>query len=154
MADVDAVLAALVGTWQGRGQGHYPTIADFGYVEDLQVDAVPRRPFVRWSQRTTDAASGEPRHAEVGFLRHVGEGRVELLLAHPFGIAEVAEGTLDGGVLDLRTTTLGIAATAKPVRALRRRYVVTDDVLTYDVWMSHGEHDDEHHLAARLVRAP
>lgn len=69
--------AALAGTWQGRGDGEYPAIADFSYTEELVVAPVPGRPVAHWRSTTRDGVTGEPRHAESGFLRSV-PGGVEL----------------------------------------------------------------------------
>ncbi len=89
----DHPFAALAGTWRGRGQGSYPTISDFAYTEELVVEPVPGRPVAHWRSRTREAESGEPRHAESGFLRTTDDG-VELVIAHSFGIVETGLGIL------------------------------------------------------------
>ncbi len=115
------------------------------------------KPFLAYQQRTRHPATGAPMHAEAGYLRVVGVDRVELVLAHPTGIVEVEEGTLatdaDGAlVLELSTTSVGTTATAKDVRALRRRFVLDGDHLSYDLWMAHAETPTTHHLRASLHR--
>src|SRR5690625_4078750 len=81
----DHPFAALAGTWRGTGRGEYPTISDFAYSEELEIVPVPGRPQAQWCSATRDAATGEPRHAESGFVRASAHG-VELVLAHSFGI--------------------------------------------------------------------
>jgi hypothetical protein len=149
-------LAGLVGTFTGQGAGDYPTIEPFAYLETVTFGHVGK-PFLAYTQRTRHPDTGAPMHAESGYLRAVGPDRVEFVLAHPTGIVEVEEGDLevaaDVVALDLRTTTVGTTATAKDVRALRRRFVLDGDTLRYDVWMAHADTPETHHLAARLRRS-
>ncbi|RMH75289.1 MAG: FABP family protein, partial [Actinomyces sp.] len=83
-----SLLGPLVGRWRGRGRGRYPTIEDFAYLEELEFTAAPK-PFVVLSQRTKDAATGEPLHVESGYLRPRPDGGVEGVIAQPTGITEV-----------------------------------------------------------------
>lgn len=78
--------------------------------------------------------------------------RLEFILAHPTGIAEVEEGTLADGVLRVATTTVGRTTTAKPVYSLRREFRIDGEELRYDVWMAHGDTPETHHLHAVLNR--
>jgi hypothetical protein len=150
-------LAGLLGTFAGEGAGDYPTIDAFTYRETVTFGHVGK-PFLVYAQRTSHPATGAPMHAETGYLRLVGAGRVEFVLAHPTGIVEVEEGALERGddgstILDLRTTSIGTTATAKDVRALRRRFVLDADALRYDLWMAHADTPETHHLRASLHRA-
>lgn len=166
-------LAGLLGTWEGQGAGDYPTIEPFRYREQVSFGHVGK-PFLAYQQRTWDLDSGAPLHAECGYLRALGsavpvpssdgEGetggrvlaagpiRLELVLAHPTGIAEVEEGELADGVLKLGSTSVARTATAKPVHALRREFRLGDDELVYDLWMAHGDTPETHHLHAQLTR--
>ncbi len=154
--DTLAPLAGFLGTFVGHGAGDYPTIDPFGYLETVTFDHVGK-PFLAYGQRTRHPETGAPMHAETGYLRPAGPDRVELVVAHPTGIVEVEEGTVERAadviVLDLRTTVVATSVTAKDVRALRRRFVLDADTLRYDVWMAHAETPESHHLAARLRRS-
>ncbi len=143
-------LAGLVGTWRGRGEGHYPTIEDFAYLEEVTFGHVGK-PFLAYTQRTRDADGGQPLHTEAGYLR-LPEGGPELIIAQPTGITEVYTGTLADGVLDLRCDAPGRSPTAKAVHALRRRFVLDGDTLSYDLWMAHADTPETHHLQAYLTR--
>lgn len=159
-------LTALLGTWEGDGAGDYPTISPFRYREQVTFGHVGK-PFLAYAQRTWKVDHGAPMHAEVGYLRPVGDDedappgendpraerqRVELVLAHPTGIVEVEEGTFEAGVLTLRTTNIGLSSTAKDVRSLRRAFHLDGDALRYDLWMAYADVPETHHLAATLYR--
>ena len=150
MATVDD-LTPFVGTWRGRGQGEYPTIEPFGYTEELVVAPVPGRPVLTWTSRTRDP-EGNPRHAESGFLRPTPEG-VEMVVAHSFGIVEVAFGTVEGVRLDLDSLSLTGTPSAKDVAAVRRRYAVDGDELGYEIAMAAVGVTLTHHLRATLARS-
>ncbi|HTI77084.1 MAG TPA: FABP family protein [Mycobacterium sp.] len=158
MADLHpavAALAPLLGTWSGRGNGEYPTIEPFGYLEEVTVGHVGK-PFLSYGQRTKAIDDGRPLHAETGYLRMPSADRVELVLAHPTGITEIEEGTLaiDGSTLqmDLMATAIGLSESAKHVTALCRSMRVDGDELTYTLRMAAVGQPLQHHLAATLHR--
>jgi hypothetical protein len=142
----------LAGTWRGQGEGHYPTISPFTYTEELVIEPVPGRPLAHWRSRTRDAPTGEPRHAESGFLRAVGDGAVELVVAHGFGIVEISTGSFDRGRLTVRTGELVGSPTAKRVDEVERDCRFVDDDLSYDVSMAAVGEPLTHHLRATLHR--
>jgi hypothetical protein len=145
-------LAGLLGTWRGEGAGEYPTITPFRYGEEVRFWHVGK-PFLAYAQRTWSLEDGRPLHAETGYWRVKPGGAVELVLAHPTGIVEVQEGRLDGGRIELRSTTVAGTATAKQVTALRRRFDLDGDRLAYTVAMAAVGQPLQHHLAADLHRA-
>jgi hypothetical protein len=148
-------LAFLLGTWSGRGRGEYPTIDPFDYDETVTFAHVGK-PFLAYMQRTSRPVDEFPLHAEAGYWRLPAAGRIELILAHPTGVAEVAEGTLtlaDGcATMELRSRAIATTATAKDVTALERSFVVEGDVLRYTVRMAAVGLSITHHLEATLHR--
>jgi THAP4-like, heme-binding beta-barrel domain len=151
--DVEPI-AFLVGTWQGEGKGDYPTITGFAYGEEVRFWHVGK-PFLAYSQRTWALDDGRPLHAEAGYWRPQPGGRLEVVLAHPTGVAEIQEGTVDGGCIELAATSLARTSTAKDVAALTRRFEFTyPDVLRYWVGMAAAGQPLQLHLTAELRRLP
>jgi len=148
----DHPFASLAGTWRGSGRGEYPTIADFEYNEEFTIAPVPGRPVAFWRSATRDAATGEPKHGESGYLRATPQG-VELVIAHTFGVVEATAGTLDSGTLALRSTGLLGTASAKQIDHVDRRYDFDDDGLQYTIAMAAVGVSLTHHLSAELRRA-
>ena len=151
-----AVLAPLLGMWVGDGVGEYPTIASFGYREEVVFSHVGK-PFLAYRQRTQAADDGRPLHAETGFLRTPAPGRIEVMLAHPTGITEIGEGKIQARgadlVIELASTAIGLTTSAKRVTALTRSIRVTGDELSYRLQMAAVGLPLQHHLAATLRRA-
>jgi hypothetical protein len=148
-------LAPLLGTWQGRGSGAYPTIESFDYLEEVVFSHVGK-PFLVYGQKTKSAADGKPLHAETGYLRVPQPGHVELVLAHPSGITEIQVGTYtaDGTTieLDMTASNIGLTPTAKEVTALGRRFRIDGDELSYSLQMGAVGQPLQHHLSAVLHR--
>ena len=158
-----APLAAFVGTWAGHGEGHYPTIDTFSYTERIELTPVPGKPMLAYRSATRAVDDGRTLHGETGFLRLVGDGVVELVVAHGFGLVEIAEGLVDAGGVDgvpasaellLESTTTARTSTAKSVTATERRYRVLGDTLTYEVAMAAVDQPLLPHLRATLTRVP
>ncbi len=150
-----AGLAPLLGVWAGQGRGVYPTIEPFEYFEEVTFGHVGK-PFLSYAQKTRAVSDGRPLHAETGYLRVPAADRIELILAHPTGVTEIAEGTLSVGdatiEVELVATTIGRSASAKEVTALGRSIRVDGDELTYTVHMGAVGQPLQQHLTATLRR--
>jgi hypothetical protein len=79
---------------------------------------------------------GAPLHVERGVLRPLGDGRVDLTLAHPIGVAGVAEGTVDGTSVALRSTAIARTPTGSPVTEVERRYRMDGEELSNELDMA------------------
>jgi hypothetical protein len=155
-------LAFLLGTWRGTGEGSYPTIEDFGYVEEVTFGHVGK-PFLAYGQKTRDATTDLPLHAETGYWRPVGladtgsgPGVIEVVLVHPTGLLESLSGTFTpaegGGTFELSCPAVLTTATAVEVLATERRITVAGDTMTYELAMAAVGQPMTHHLAATLTR--
>ena len=148
-----AALAAFVGTWIGGGEGHYPTIEDFAYTEQIELRPVPGKPMLAYRSATRARDDGRTLHGESGFLRVVGDGLVELVVAQGAGLIEAAEGVVDGDEIVLTSTAVIGTPTAKEVTATERRYRVVGDTLTYELAMAAVGLPLQPHLEGTLQRA-
>jgi THAP4-like, heme-binding beta-barrel domain len=144
-------LAFLLGTWRGAGTGEYPTIEPFDYEEELLFEHVGDA-FLLYRQAAWSPADGGPIHFERGFLRPGEPGRIELTLAHPIGLTEISEGTLDGTSLELTSTGVGRTTTGLGTTAVIRRYLVDGDVMRYRTDMATDRTPMAPHLEATLSR--
>jgi len=150
-----AVLAPLLGTWEGAGTGEYPTIDDFAYDESITVSHVGK-PFLAYTQRTRHPETSAPMHAETGYLRVPRPGSIEIVMAQPTGLAEIYEGAVVGGdvplVIDARSTSINATSTAKEVTITERTISVTGNELRYTFRMAAVGQPLQHHLSATLHR--
>jgi hypothetical protein len=150
-----AVLAPLLGTWEGSGAGEYPTIDDFVYLESITFTHVGK-PFVSYVQRTRHPETGAPMHAETGYLRVPRPGSIEIVMAQPTGLAEIYEGAVVGGdvplVIDVRSSSISATPSAKEVTITERTISVTGDDLHYTFRMAAVGQPLQHHLSATLHR--
>ncbi|HEY7756079.1 MAG TPA: FABP family protein [Actinomycetota bacterium] len=146
-----ASLSFLLGTWRGEGEGEWPRGEPFAYGEELTFEHAGE-PYLLYAQRSWTLDDEEPIHFERGFFLPAGPGRVELVLAHPLGIAEVAEGTVADGVIEVETTAVALTGTAKAVTELSRRIVAERDVLRYELHMAMRDIALTSHVRSRLSR--
>jgi hypothetical protein len=145
-------VAFLLGTWRGEGEGQYPSIKPFRYREEIRFTH-NGKPFLIYNQRTESTDTGQPMHAEAGYLRLVGEGRVEFVIAQPIGYAEISLGRVDGQRIDVESATVGRTPTAKPVTSISRSLWMEGETLRYDLKMGMGGAPLAPHLAASFRRA-
>ena len=154
-------LRVLLGTWRGEGRGVYPTIESFRYLEEVRFWHVGK-PFLGYEQRTRSPETRLPMHTESGFWRALlvtgddppATTPLEVVLAHPTGLAEVLVGETDGTRFTFTSATVARTPTAKDVAAVERRFVLDDeDTLSYEVHMAAVGQPMQLHLAATLHRA-
>ena len=143
--------AFLLGTWRGEGEGEWPGAEPFRYGEEVVFEDVGDE-YLVYTQRSWSLDDGSAVHLERGFVRPAGRGRVELVLAHPLGITEIAEGTVAGEVIEVASTVVGLTTTAGPVTELRRRIEVRGDEMVNETHMAMRDVPLMSHVRARLGR--
>lgn len=156
-------LAFLVGTWRGEGVGGYEGMDGFHYGQEITfaADGRPALGYVShtwWTDEPRDGREpGSPLATETGFWRvqpgENGATAVEVMLAHPFGIAEIYVGTVTGTRIDLDHNVLIRTATARDVtRSVRLYGLVEGGDLAYAIDMEAEGKPLQSHLSARLKR--
>lgn len=144
-------LAFLVGTWRGEGAGDYPTIRPFRYREEIRYWHTGK-PFLIYTQRTNAADDGRPLHTEMGYLRGVSDGRVELVVAQHIGFAEISVGSVRDNRIQLKSLHLGRTPTAKAVTGVERDIWLEGDTLRYELRMAMETVPLTKHLQASFQR--
>ena len=144
-----APLGFLLGSWMGEGKGFYSTVSPFEYGEELRVWHIGK-PLLAFTQRTWSLDDGRPLHGEAGFWRLVDGTRVELVVAHPNGHAEVAEGSLHGTSISVVSISMSPTSTAKQVDSIERDINVDGETMTYDLRMAAKGRPLDGHLQAEL----
>lgn len=142
-------LAWLIGAWEGRGKGIYPTIDDFEYVERIEF-AHDGRPILRYLQTTSSPETGAPMHSETGYWKILPDGMIEMVMAHTFGIVEVQEGTFDESSIRVKSRSLTSTGSAKEVTSIERSYRLDDDVLHSETSMGAVGQPHQRHLTSTL----
>lgn len=144
-------VAFLLGTWRGEGEGQFATINPFRYREEIRFTHNGKA-FLIYSQRTEAIDTAQPMHAETGYLRSVGNGRVEFVIAQPIGFAEISLGRVEGQRIDLESQSVGRTPTAKPVTSISRAIWLDGDTLRYELKMGMEGLALARHLVASLQR--
>ena len=149
-----APVAFLLGTWRGEGHGGYPEMTAFAYREEMRVWHTGKA-YLAFEQRTwqTDGEkAGREIHGELGYLRCLDGGRVELLVAMAPGHVEVSSGSVEGERIKLNSRGVVDAPNASEVSAVSRTWWLEGDVLRYDLEMSAKGQPMSWHLSAELRR--
>ena len=150
-----APLLFLLGRWEGAGIGGYPTIDSFRFGQEISFTH-NGKPYLIYVSRTwlldEDGVPGRPLATESGYWRPQPGGEVEVLLAHPTGIAEVYVGEITEARIELRTDIVARTATAKEVTAGHRLYGRIGDDLAWAFDMAAMGQPLQPHISAQLKR--
>jgi THAP4-like, heme-binding beta-barrel domain len=145
----------LLGRWEGAGVGGYPTIESFQFGQEISFSH-NGKPYLSYVSRTwlldADGVAGRPLAMESGFWRPQPEGRIEVILAHPTGIAEIYLGEVAGTKIEMATDVVASTASAKEVRGGRRLYGLVGQDLAWAFDMAAVGQSLQPHISAQLKR--
>lgn len=158
-----AHLAWLLGTWYGVGLGQYPTIEDFRFGQEVRF-TTDGRPFLSYRSQSwlldDEGNRVKPLATETGYWRPQPDNRVEVVLAHPTGYAEIWHGQvvvkglsdarITGAQLELHTDLVARTDSAKDYSAGQRLYGLVEGELLWTFDMAAMGHPLSNHVAARL----
>lgn len=151
-----APIAFLLGRWEGRGHGDYPTIETFEYGQEV-VFSQNGKPFFFYTSRTwlldAEGTAVRPLAMESGFWRPRPGNELEVVLAHPTGFAEIWYGSIEGAKIEIDTDLVARTKTAKEYTAGKRLYGLVDGALMYAYDMAAVGQPLQPHLWAKLERA-
>jgi hypothetical protein len=148
-------IAWLVGRWEGTGKATYPGTGDFDFGQ--QVDfAHNGGPYLHYlSQIFEMDAEGRAVRAlgmETGFWRPQPSGKLEVVLCHPDGFAEVWYGSVAGAKIELSTDAVVRTASADDYSAGQRLYGTVEGDLLWTFDKAAAGHPLQSHMWARLRR--
>jgi len=148
-------LAFLLGRWEGRGHGDYPTIDQFEFGQEV-VFSHNGNPFLYYTSRTwlidEEGTAVRPLAMETGFWRPQKDGELEVVLAHPTGIAEIWYGRVDGAKVELATDVVARTTTAKEYTAGQRLYGLVEGALLFAFDMAAVGKPLQPHVWGKLER--
>mgnify|MGYP003586777528 FL=1 len=159
-------LSWLLGHWVGVGTGHYPTIDDFRFGQEISFTC-DGRPFIAMNSRSwildADGNRIRPAATEAAFFRPRPNNEFEALFSHPAGYAEVWHGrvtvadihdaTITRASLEMTTDSVMRTASAKEYVGGHRLYgLVPDGDLAWTFDMAAMGESLGNHLAAKLKR--
>ena len=135
---IPSELSHLVGRWTGSGEGTWPSSGPFVYAEEMIFQdggGGADFAFLSFAEHAWDPDSGTTLHRERGFWAADGTS-VSVVLAHPIGVSEVAEGTIEGRDIDLTATRIERTSKGLEVTGYRRRYTAEGDALIYEQFLA------------------
>ncbi|XP_030965724.1 UPF0678 fatty acid-binding protein-like protein At1g79260 [Quercus lobata] len=146
-----APISYLLGTWRGQGEGGFPTINSFSYIEELHFSHNSSKPVIAYSQKTWKLHSGEPMHSESGYWRPRPDGTIEVVIAQSTGLVEVLKGEYDAEekVIRLQSELVG---NASKVEKITRIFQLIGGDLSYVVQMATNATSLQPHLKASLKK--
>ena len=148
-----APLLFLLGRWEGAGVVGYPTIESARFGQEISFSH-NGKPFLIYQSRTwlLDEAGnlGRPLATETGYWRPQEDGRLEVVLAHPTGIAEIYIGEIAGTKIEMATDAVVRTSSAKEVTAGHRLYGLIGKDLGYAYDIAAMGQPLQAHVSAQL----
>jgi len=158
-ANLDPVLmgvAWMIGHWEGTGNGRGPAgeEQEFAVTVDFSENGNDYLHYImQWFETDAEGRPVRSLGLETGFWRPQADGQIEVVIAHPEGIAEVYVGQITGARIEIKTDVVARTSSADiAVTGGHRLYgnVESDLMFAYD----RGTADQplEPYIWARLTR--
>ena len=148
-------LAWLVGRWEGNGKATYPGAKDYDFGQQIDF-AHNGGNYLHYLSQSfelgTDGTPVRPLGMETGFWRPQPDKKLEVVLSHPTGIAEIWYGEIDGAKIEMRTDVVARTETAKEVTAGHRLYGLVRGELMWAYDMAAVGQSLQPHIWATLRR--
>ncbi|MEQ9165998.1 MAG: FABP family protein [Fulvivirga sp.] len=146
----------LLGTWEGQGEGKFPTINSFTYREVLTFRFDGLNDLIHYEQQAWLTPDQSPSHWESGFIKAVEneEGIFEISNSQDSGRVEVLRGEYrnENGqhILHLKSKIL---QNDSRMKSSERKFASLNNKLSYIVYMA-TQNTPEHqqHLKSELTR--
>ncbi|XP_043557661.1 THAP domain-containing protein 4 isoform X3 [Chiloscyllium plagiosum] len=124
-------LSWMLGSWisESPGEGSYPTIKPFKYMEEVQITHVGQ-PMLNISFNSFNPETKKPMHRECGFIRiKPGTNKVAFISAQNTGIVEIEEGEVKDQELTLASQSVARMSFAKEphVQQIARIFRLTEE---------------------------
>ncbi|XP_051873239.1 THAP domain-containing protein 4 isoform X1 [Pristis pectinata] len=151
-------LSWMLGTWisDPSGEGCYPTIKPFKYMEEVQITHVGQ-PMLNISFNGFNPETRKPMHRECGFIRiKPGTNKVAFISAQNTGIVEIEEGEVKDQELTLSSHSVARMSFAKEphVQQISRTFRLTKEgKLEQTVFMATDKQPLLQHLHVTYTRS-
>lgn len=150
-------VAWMIGHWEGAGHSRQPSGEDQQFAVTLDFAENGGNYLHHIMQWFTTDEVGRPVKSlgmETGFWRPKPDGDIEVVIAHPLGIAEVYLGKIEGAKIEMRTDVVARTITAEtPVTGGHRLYGNVDSDLMFALDRGTSDHEMQPYLWARLTRS-
>ncbi|XP_038672814.1 THAP domain-containing protein 4 isoform X1 [Scyliorhinus canicula] len=151
-------LSWMLGSWisEPLGEGSYPTIKPFKYMEEVQITHVGQ-PILNISFNGFNPETKKPMHRECGFIRiKPGTNKVAFISAQNTGIVEIEEGEVKDQELTLASQSVARMSFAKEphVQQITRTFRLTEEgKLEQTVFMATNQQPLLQHLHITYTRS-
>lgn len=128
----------LLGTWEGQGEGKFPTITSFKYKEILTFNSDGVNDLIHYEQRTWLIPNNTPSHWESGFIKPLeDENLFEISNSQDSGRVEVLRGDFqnNNNIITLKFKMKLIQNDPRMVNS-ERIFTFHDSKLTYRMKMT------------------
>lgn len=134
-ADEGEVLRRLAGSWKGVGSADFPSIGHYDYSEELRLEWDSARSGLVYDQRAV-LADGSPSHRELGFIRLMDDGQVQLTNSQNNGRCEALRGELTVSPTQIIMQLASVEFANDPrMLASTRTLRLEGDTLSYEMGM-------------------